>query len=66
MTYEEYFKSKLPADIAEKAIKNLKGDALSFLPHETDEDIKLSNSFHWGSTPEGHDYWQQIQKQYNA
>lgn len=56
--------AKFPADVQEKFIVNLMGDAkkpervVSMLSNKYDDAMELLFcSFVWSETPEGHDYW---------
>ena len=64
-TIEQYFREKLPKDVADKAIANCKGDNNSANTKDV-LSTGLIGAFIWAETPEGHAYWQCIEQKYNA
>ena len=64
-TIEQYFREKLPKEVADKAIANLKGDGNSSKP-EYPVLSGLISAFTWSETPEGHKYWASIEQKYNV
>lgn len=60
-TIKQWF-SLLPPDIRERAIANTKKAMLRFLDSSFSEAIK--GAFIWESSPEGHEYWQEISEKH--
>lgn len=72
MTIRQVLKSRLPVPIANSAILaiELQKFGAKRMPHDADDECVDNNldealhSFHWGSTDEGHNYWQKIHDKY--
>ena len=56
----------LPEDIASKALTNFRThNVVSFDYKEAYSMSAAINSFHWASTPEGHEFWRNLRNQYS-